>query len=82
MELNKINNLVELFFEKYKEKKELANQPFLKWLKTKEDDFLTWGEVKNNIYLLSEYLGKNLSKGDRCVLLSFNHFKNGLSEGD
>ena len=72
MELNKINSLVELFFEKYKEKKELTKQPFLKWLKSTEKDFLTWEEVKNNIYLLSEYLKKNLSKGDRCVLLSEN----------
>ena len=72
MQLNKINSLVELFFEKYKEKKELKDQPFLKWLKTNEKDFLTWGQVKNNIYLFSEYLRKSLSKGDRCVLLSEN----------
>ena len=82
MELNNINSLVELFFEKYKEKKELTNQPFLKWLKTSNNDFLTWEQVKNNkrdfitwkqversIQILSEYLRKNLSKGDRCILL-------------
>ena len=46
MELNKTNSLVELFFEKYKEKKELKNQLFLKWLKTDENDFLTWEQVK------------------------------------
>ncbi len=72
MELNKINSLVELFFEKYKEEKELTRQPFLKWLKNNDNNFLTWGQVKNNICLLSEYLTKNLSKGDRCVLLSEN----------
>ena len=72
MELNKINSLVELFFKKYKEKKELKDQPFLKWLKNNEDDFLTWQQVKNNIYLLSEYLREILSKGDRCILLSEN----------
>ena len=72
MELNKTNSLVELFFEKYKEKKELTNQPFLKWLKNKDDDFLTWEQVKNNICLLSEYLREDLSKGDRCILLSEN----------
>jgi len=72
MELKKVNSLVELFFEKYKEKKELINQPFLKWLKTDENDFLTWEQVKNNICLFSEYLSKSLSKGDRCVLLSEN----------
>ncbi|MBD1158806.1 long-chain fatty acid--CoA ligase [Pelagibacterales bacterium SAG-MED19] len=72
MELKEINSLVELFFEKYKEKKELTNQPFLKWLKTGENDFLTWEQVRNNIFLFSEYLSKSLSKGDRCVLLSEN----------
>ena len=72
MELNKINSLVELFFEKYKEKKELKNQLFLKWLKNKDNDFFTWEQVSSNICLLSEYLRKYLSKGDRCVLLSEN----------
>ena len=72
MELNKINSLVELFFEKYKEKKEFTNQPFLKWLRTNEDDFLTWKQVKNQICLLSDHLRKILSKGDRCILLSEN----------
>ena len=72
MELNKINSLVELFFKKYKEKKELKNQIFLRWLKSSNDVFLTWEQVKNNIYLLSEYLTERLSKGDRCVLLSEN----------
>jgi long-chain acyl-CoA synthetase len=72
MKLNKINSLVELFFEKYKEKKELKNQSFLKWLKNDKNDFLTWEQVRNNIYLFSEYLSNNLSKGDRCVLLSEN----------
>ena len=72
MELDKINSLVELFFKKYNEKKELTNQPFLKWLKNNENDFLTWQQVEHNISLLSEHLGENLSKGDRCVLLSEN----------
>ena len=72
MELNKINSLVELFFEKYKLKKGFTNQLFLKWLKTNENDFLTWEQVRNNICLFSEYLSKSLSKGDRCVLLSEN----------
>ena len=59
MKLKEVNSLVELFFEKYKEKKELINQPFLKWLKTDERDFLTWEQVRNKICLLSEYLSKN-----------------------
>ena len=72
MELNNINSLVELFFEKYKEKKESIKQPFLKWLKNNDDNFLTWEQVRNNIFFFSDYLSKFLSKGDRCVLLSEN----------
>ena len=72
MELNKTNSLVELFFEKYKEKKNLTNQPFLKWLKKNDNSFFTWEQVKHNIFLLSEHLKANLSKGDRCILLSEN----------
>ena len=72
MELNKTNSLVELFFEKYKEKKILTKQPFLKWLKKNDNIFFTWEQVKNNICLLSEHLKANLSKGDRCILLSEN----------
>ena len=45
MELNKINSLVELFFKKYKEKKSLQNKPFLKWLKTDKNNFLTWEQL-------------------------------------
>ena len=72
MELNKINSLVELFFKKYKEKKELSNQPFLKWLRNNQNDYLTWQQVGRGICLLSEHLSESLSKGDRCVLLSEN----------
>jgi long-chain acyl-CoA synthetase len=72
MEINKTKSLVELFFEKYKEKKSPDKQPFLKWLKNDEDSFLTWEQARCNIIILSEYLKKNLTKGDRCVLLSEN----------
>ena len=72
MELKEINSLVELFFKKYEEKSSEQNQPFLKWLKTERNDFLTWAQVQNNIVIISQYLRKNLLKGDRCVLLSEN----------
>ena len=72
MELNKINSLVELFFDKYKENESLKNQPFLKWLKPENKNFLTWKQVRDDIIILSEYLRENLSFGDRCVLLSEN----------
>ena len=72
MELNKINSLVELFFKKYKENNSASNKPFLKWLKINKNDFLTWEQVEYTIRILSEYLRKSLSTGDRCVLLSEN----------
>ena len=58
MELSKINSLVELFFEKNKEKKNLPNQPFLKCLKNEKENFLSWSLVGQRIYVLSEYLKK------------------------
>jgi len=72
MEINKINSLVELFFKKYYEKKFVTNETFLRSLKNDKNNFLTWEQVKSKITILSEYLRKNLSKGDRCVLLSEN----------
>ena len=71
MELSRINSLVELFFKKYEEITSLSDKPFLKWLKNNKD-FLTWKQVEQNIQILSQYLRINLSKGDRCVLLSEN----------
>ena len=72
MELSRINSLVELFFTKYKEINSVGDKPFLKWLKANEKGFLTWKQVESNIQILSEYLRANISKGDRCVLLSEN----------
>jgi len=72
MELNKTNSLVELFFDKYKENESVKNELFLKWLKSEKKNFFTWKQVKDNIVILTEYLKKNLSFGDRCVLLSEN----------
>ena len=73
MELNKINSLVELFFEKYQEITEKNNdEPFLKSLKNDEEDFLSWKQVGQKISILSAYLKNNISKGDRVVLLSEN----------
>ncbi len=72
MELSKINSLVELFFIKHKENTSISDKPFLKWLKNDKKDFLTWKQVGLNIQILSDHLRTNLSKGDRCVLLSEN----------
>jgi len=80
MELKKINSLVELFFKKleeksFKERKEL----FLISLKNENfQDTLSgpytysWGNIETKINVLSNYLRKIISKGDRCILLSEN----------
>ncbi len=72
MELSKTNSLVELFFTKFKEINSVSDRPFLKWLKDNKKDFLSWKQVELKIQILSEYLKKNLDKGDRCILLSEN----------
>ena len=72
MKLNKINSLVELFFIKYKEKNIPSNYPFLKWLKNENNDFLNWEQVYQRIHEFSKNLKKDISKGDRCILLSEN----------
>ena len=75
MQLSRINSLVELFFSKYKEIKEInsvADRLFLKWLKENEKIFFTWEQVALKIQILSEYLRTNLADGDRCILLSEN----------
>ena len=70
MELSKINSLVELFFKKYQEIQFPSDKPFLKCLKDNQKQFLSWKQVEQNVRILSEHLKSNLSKGDRCVLLS------------
>ena len=82
MELKQINSLVELFFKKYEEK--ISNdfeskELFLTSLKkknlqdTKSGPYTyTWENTHEKINILSNYLKKIISKGDRCVLLSEN----------
>ena len=71
MELNKLNSLVELFFEISKSKN--INDPFLEWLKPEQrKSSYNWDQVDKRIRVLSKHLSKNLSLGDRVVLLSEN----------
>ena len=83
MGLKKINSLVELFFKKYEEKypKDIKahEETFLVSLKNKDltdtnsgPFTYSWGNVDTKIKILSRYLGKIISKGDRCILLSEN----------
>ena len=83
MELKDINSLVELFFLKYEEnfykKINVDKETFLVSLKNK--DFsdtnsgpftYSWSNIYSKVKILSNYLKKNITKGDRCVLLSEN----------
>ncbi len=69
MEINKQNNLLELFYRKYL--KENPDQIFLKSLKNLDNEF-TWKETYLNILKLSEELGLFIENKDRCLLISEN----------
>ena len=82
MELKEINSLVELFFKKYDQKfskdiKKIHEEIFLVSLKNKDladthsgPFTYSWGNINTKIKILSNYLEKIISKGDRCILLS------------
>ena len=69
MKIDKINNLLELFFEKYK--KQNDNDVFLHSL-DKNKRIYSWGDVYNNTIKLSGEISKYINKGDRCLLISEN----------
>ena len=84
MELKNINSLVELFFRKSEKnipkKFSMNESAFLTNLKPKEYELpklrqptnYSWRVVDGHIRILSSYLKKILSIGDRCLLLSEN----------
>ena len=69
MELNKYNNLLELFYFQYKQQK--PEDIFLKSLKDTENSF-TWKKTFDCIQKLSDELTKHLKENDRCLLISEN----------
>ena len=69
MKVSKINNLLELFFERYKLQDK--NSIFLTPLNNNQRSF-TWEETKNNILKLSKEISIINQKGDRCLLISEN----------
>ena len=69
MQINKINNLLELFYIQYqKQKKENI---FLQSLNETKKKY-SWDDVYLNINKLSEEISKYIKKGDRCLLVSEN----------
>ena len=69
MKVSEINNLLELFFERYKLQDK--NSIFLTPLNNNQRS-LTWEETKNNILKLSKEISNINQKGDRCLLISEN----------
>ena len=84
MELKNINSLVELFFRKSEKnipkKFSMNESTFLTNLKPKKHELpelrqpnnYSWRVVDGQIRILSTYLKKIISRGDRCLLLSEN----------
>ena len=69
MQLDKINNLLELFYRQYE--KQNKENIFLQSLKEPKKKY-SWEEVYTNIIKLSEEISKYINKGDRCLLISEN----------
>ena len=69
MHINKINNLLELFYEQYQ--KQNNESIFLQSLKKSQKKY-SWKDVYLNINKLSEEISKHIIKGDRCLLVSEN----------
>ena len=69
MQINKINNLLELFYQQY----QIQNKEsiFLQSLKEPRKEY-SWENVYLNINKLSEEISKHIKKGDRCLLVSEN----------
>ena len=69
MKINKINNLLELFYLQYK--KQEKDSIFLEFLKEPVKKY-SWKETYLNIIKLSKEISKYIYKGDRCLLISEN----------
>ena len=69
MEIKKINNLLELFYNQYQTQDKTS--VFLQSLKEVENKY-SWEDVYSNIIKLSEEISKHIKKGDRCLLISEN----------
>ena len=69
MQIDKINNLLELFYKQYQ--KQDKGSIFLQSLKEPHEKY-SWEDVYLNIKKLSDELSKYIKKGDRCLLVSEN----------
>ncbi len=69
MKIDKMNNLLELFYNQYQ--KQNNENIFLQSLKEPQKKY-SWEDVYSNINKLSEEISRYIKKGDRCLLVSEN----------
>ncbi len=69
MQIDKLKNLLELFYEQYQ--KQNKDSIFLQSLKEPRKKY-SWEDVYLNINRLSKEISKYIKKGDRCLLVSEN----------
>ena len=69
MKINKINNLLELFYLQYR--RQNKKKIFLEFLKEPIKKY-SWDDTYLNINRLSKEISKLINKGDRCLLISEN----------
>ena len=69
MKIDKINNLLELFYNQYQTQNK--ESIFLQSLQQYSKKY-SWQEVYLNINKLSEEISRHIKKGDRCLLVSEN----------
>ncbi|MDA7637599.1 long-chain fatty acid--CoA ligase [Candidatus Pelagibacter sp.] len=70
MNLDKLNNLIELFSDQAE--KQNKESIFLQWLNPNNKKSYTWDETEKNILKLSKIIRENIKEGDRCLLVSEN----------
>ena len=70
MNLNKFNNLVDLYF--YQAEKQDSKNDFLEWLNSKNKIKFNWGDASSSINKLAIIIKENIKDGDRCLLVSEN----------
>ena len=70
IDLNKLNNLLELFFTQY-DLQSNKNESFLCSLKDTKKKF-NWKETHDSIIKLSTEIKQFVNKGDRCLIISEN----------
>ena len=70
MNLNKLNNLTDLYF--YQAKKKNPQDNFLEWLNPEKRIKFTWSETSLSIYRFAKVLKNYTKNGDRCLIVSEN----------